>query len=73
MSIILLQYSAKFLTVFLMHLLNFPDVHSMTDDIVVELVAMRYSCQLGTWKMAKRVEIKTIESLNKKVRTTEAK
>ena len=69
---ILLDYWPRFLTVFLVHLLNFPDVHSMTDDIVIELIAMRYSCQLGTWKMAKRVEIKTIEALNNKVRTAEA-
>ena len=69
---ILLDYWLRFLTVFLVHLLNFPDVHSMTDDIVIELKAVRYSCQLGTWKMAKRVEIKTIEALNNKVRTAEA-
>ena len=45
----------------------------MTDNIVIELVAMRYSRQPGTRETAKWVEIKTIEALNGKVRTTEAK
>ena len=69
---IFLHHVSEFLTVLLVHLLDFPDVHSMTDDIVVKLTAMRYGCQLRTWEMAKRVEIKTIEALDRKVGTTEA-
>ena len=43
-----LSYSQLFfltdlLTVFLVHLLNFPKVHPSTKDVVVELISMCYS------------------------------
>lgn len=50
------------LTVFLVHLLNLPNVHSATNDVVIKLIAICYSCQLRTWKTAERMEIKTVEA-----------
>lgn len=44
----------------------------MTDDVVVELIAMRYSCQPRSWKLVKRMEVKTIEASQDKRRTTKA-
>ena len=55
-----------------MHSLNFPDVHSTADDIVIEFIGMRYSCHFGTREMAKRMKVKTIETFGNKVCTTEA-
>ena len=66
------MYFADLLTVVLVHLLNFPNIHTMTDDVVVELIAMRYSCQPGSWKLAKRMEVKTIEASHEKINTTKA-
>ncbi len=60
------------LAVLLVHLLNLPNVHSMTNNVVVELIAMCYSCQPGSWKLAKRMEVETIEASQAKVKTTKA-
>ena len=74
-----LSYSELFfsslilLTIFLVHLLNFPKVHPSTKDVVIELISMGYSGQLETWESAERMEIKTIEACQDKIKTTEAK
>ena len=63
----------KLHTVLLVHLLYFPNVHPTTKDVVIELISMCYSRQLGTWKSAERMEVKTIEASQDKVETTKAK
>ena len=62
----------RLLTIFLVHLLNFPNVHSTTKDVVIELISMCYNCQPGTWKFAEGMEVKTVEASQDNIKTTKA-
>ena len=44
-------------TVFLVHFLDLPNVHSMTNNVMVEFVAAGNSCQFGSRKLMERMEI----------------
>ena len=55
-----------------MHLLNFPQIHSSTKDIVIELISMCDSGQLGTWELSERMEVETIEAPQDKIKSSEA-
>lgn len=41
---------ARIFTVLLVHALDFPDIHSTLDDVVVELIEESSSGKLGTGK-----------------------
>jgi hypothetical protein len=50
------------LTVFLVHALDFPNVHATLDNIVVELIKERSSGNLRTWEFRQRMKVQMVNS-----------